>query len=108
MCTSAAVTCRVAKEVKEIGRKQKKHGVVQRAFAALGVVTLLIATLLVLIFELTAVLIAVYAAALAAIVGPAFTEGADGFIGILTGIMELVFEGIAMIFEGIGSLFSDF
>ena len=69
---------------------------------------LLIATLLVLIFELTAVLIAVYATALAAIVGPAFTEGADSFIGILTGIMELVFEGIAMIFEGIGSLFSDF
>ena len=65
-------------------------------------------TLLVLVFELTAVFVAVYAAALAAIVGPAFTEGADGFLEILAGMLELVVEGVAMIFEFIASLFSGF
>ena len=49
-------------------RKQKqKHGIVQRLFAALGVFTILITTLLVFIFEISAIFIAVYAAALAAI-----------------------------------------
>jgi hypothetical protein len=36
------------------------------------------------------------------------TEGADGFLETITGIMELVVEGIAMIFDFIGSLFSGF
>ena len=90
-------------------RKQKpKHGIVQRLFAALGVFTILITTLLVLIFEISAIFIAVYAAALAAIVGPAFTEGASGFLEIVTGIMELVLEGIFMVFDFIASLFSGF
>lgn len=93
---------------KEEKNQKRKHGTVQRAFAALGVFAFLITTILVLIFELTAIFAAVYVAALAAIVGPAFTEGADGFLEILTGIMELVVEGIAMIFEAIASLFSGF
>jgi hypothetical protein len=89
-------------------KKTRKHGTIQRLFAALGIFTFLITTILVLIFELSAVFLAAYAAALAAIVGPAFTEGADGFLEIVTGIMELVVEGIAMIFEFIASLFSGF
>ena len=90
-------------------RKQKrKHGILQRLFAALGVCTILITTLLVLIFEISAIFIAVYAAALAAIIGPVFTEGASGFIEIVTGIAELIFEGILTVFELITSLFSGF
>ncbi|MBC2600483.1 hypothetical protein [Puniceicoccus vermicola] len=89
-------------------QKKRKHGTIQRAFAALGVFTILITTILVLIFELTFVFMAVYAAALASIVGPAFTESADGFLEILAAIMELVVEGVAMIFEIIASLFSGF
>jgi hypothetical protein len=89
-------------------KRQRKHGVVQRAFAALGVLTFLVVTVLVLIFELTAVLLAVYAAALAAIVGPALTEGADGFLDVVIGIIELVVEGVAMIGECIASLFAGF
>ncbi|MEO0509400.1 MAG: hypothetical protein AAF065_06045 [Verrucomicrobiota bacterium] len=93
---------------KEEKNHKRKHGIVQRAFAALGIFTFLITTILVLVFELTTVFMAVYVAALAAIVGPAFTESADGFLEILTGIVELIVEGVAMICEFIASLFSGF
>jgi uncharacterized membrane protein len=94
--------------MKEEENKKRKHGTVQRLFAALGVFAIFITSILTLIFGLSGVFVAIYVAALASITGPAFTEGADGFLEIVTGIMELVVEGIAMIFDFIGSLFSGF
>lgn len=97
-----------SKKMQEEKNKKRKHGTVQRLFAALGVLAIFITSILTLIFGLSGVFIAIFVAALASITGPALTEGADGFLEIVTGIMELVVEGIAMIFDFIGSLFSGF
>jgi hypothetical protein len=94
--------------MKKEGEKKRKHGTVQRLFAALGIFAIFITTILTLILGLSGVFVAIYAAALVSITAPAFTEGADGFLEIITGIMELIVEGIAMIFEFIASLFSGF
>jgi hypothetical protein len=89
-------------------KQKRKYGIVPKLLAALGVFTILMTTLFVLIFELSAILLAIYAAALAAIVGPVFTAGPSSFVEIVTGMIELVMEGVAMIFDFIATLFSGF
>ena len=71
--------------MQEEKNKKRKHGTVQRLFAALGVLAIFITSILTLIFGLSGVFLAIFVAALASITVPASTEGADGFLEIITG-----------------------
>ena len=96
------------RRILQMKRKPKKHGLVQRSFAAFGCILLLVTSISSIFFGFTWIMILLFILALGSITGPALTEGAGGFMEILGTIVELIVEGIITIFEIIGSLFSGF